>query len=102
MVAQTIDGWVAEERATNQYEIGQSSQPYLSPSSKVNTLSQLFDKSVKIENTLEIVEGNTTHLSGRMQRIEGQRTQDQEALMDVHHRINFAYNDMIPHDARIV
>ena len=27
--------------------------------------------------------------------------QDQEVVMDVHHHINLAYNDMITHDARI-
>ena len=73
-IAQTVDMWVAEERAVNKYEIGQSSRPYLSPSSEDDTLSQLFEKSVRIENKMEIVEGSTTHLSGRWQRLKGQRT----------------------------
>ena len=100
-IAQTVDKWVAEEKAAKMYETGQSSRPHLPHSSEDNTLSQLFEKSVKIEDKMEIVEGRATHLSGRVRRLEGQRTRDQESVMDVHHRINFAYNDMITHDARI-
>ena len=75
-IAQTVDRCVAEERVAKKYEIGQSSQPYRSPSSKVDTLSQLFEKSVRIKNKMKIVEEKTTHLSGRMRRLEGQATQD--------------------------
>ena len=56
---------------------------------------------MKIEDKMEIVEGRATHLSGRVRRLEGQRTRDQESVMDVHNHINFAYNDMITLDARI-
>ncbi|XP_052624924.1 uncharacterized protein LOC128132410 [Lactuca sativa] len=100
-ITETVDRWVAEEKAVKMYETGQSSRPHLPHSSEDNTLSQLFEKSVKIEDKMEIVEGRATHLSERVRRLEGQRKRDQESVMDVHHRINFAYNDMITHDARI-